>query len=168
MKLLYTGGYAYYDGVEPMLEGFLESQLDGVIQLTGTPSSSVLSICSSTSRFDTVGFLSRSDLHTLCLNTDIFLAPRMYSNSNMLTTFPSKMLSYLAYNKCIMCVSSPAIPEEILDCTLKVSSGSHESWLEAFLSVRNLGLGAFPPSREKNTFRCTSANNLVSFLVEEK
>lgn len=77
-------------------------------------------------RLDFRGFVPEEDLPAVMREADFFLAPRERSSVYGEGTFPSKVLSYLAYRKPIL-VSPEGLPADFADC-LTVVTGTAIEW----------------------------------------
>lgn len=166
MLFVYSGGYAPYDGVEGMAEGFIQANLSAKLLLSGRPSSSILEIIRNNDNILLPGFLSRADLHRVMLDADCFVCPRSALDPNRITTFPSKLLLYMAYKKPILCQVCDEIPLDLLSQYISVRTGAAKDWADAFnYVIQANSINSFSREIDYSHKSYFSVANFLGFVI---
>lgn len=139
--LVYAGSQSKLTGIKDFIDLFLKiNQKDFELHIFGYPSDPEINkICSITDKVKQFGFVTDEVLISACENAFAFVSPRS-TNDFANTTFPSKLLYYLQFEKPIVSTKTKTLHPKFDHLLFNYDPLNEESLVNCLIKLSNMDL----------------------------
>jgi len=139
IKFIHAGKNAKYGGTDELIEVIRNCRLEYVsFHFYGKDSYSTLTqLAELDKRVVLHGFVSNEELDEACRNATAFLSPRELNFQGTKMIFPSKLLTYLKYQKPIISAILPGLSPDYSDLLIVPETNDSNGWNDAINKILN-------------------------------
>lgn len=132
-QVVYSGAHTEEAGMSLLVEAIPRVTAEAMFTITGDRGRhpGLGSLMARDPRVQMVGWVSPADLETICRSASAFVNPRPPAHGLSLASFPSKLMTYLAYGKPVASTWTPGLADSYRDLLLVADDGTPEGLANA-------------------------------------